>query len=336
VAGVSPAGLAGQRHGPQAAPPVATMSAAPAAGALVLHRRHRVQDHALYRVISLRVRSWFATVGLGLALAGGIVHAAPIRVVSQTVGSDELLLALAQPSEIAALSHLARDPQYSAVSAEAAKYPQLALGDAETVLRFHPTLVLLANYSRAELVEQLRRSGVHVIVFDRYESIDDAFANLRLLAKQLDPDAPPKAERIIGDCRERMRVLRARLRGVKPVRVIAPSTYGVIPGSDTTVQDICDHAGAINLAATLGHLHGNQAPPNERMLTWPIDALILSGDNADTALTPFRRLPPYQYMRAVKEARVALLAPYMLSTVSHYRVAAYEQLARALHPEAFR
>jgi iron complex transport system substrate-binding protein len=259
-----------------------------------------------------------------------------IRVVSQTVGTDELLLAIAKPEQVAALSHLARESIYSAVAAEATKYPQITLGDAETILRFHPTLVLVADYSRAELVEQVRRSGVPVLVFSRYATIDDAFANLRLLARQLDAGAPARAERVIAECRARMQFLQKKLEGVTPVRVIAPSTYGVIPGSDTTVQDICDHAGATNLATTLGHLRGHQQPPREQMLSWPIDKVILAGDSTESSLAPFLRLPPYEFLPAVKERRVALLEPYMLSTVSHHRIAAYERLARELHPEVFR
>jgi len=259
-----------------------------------------------------------------------------IRVVSQAVGSDELLLAIAKPEQVAALSHISRQAQFSAVAAEATKYPQITLGDAETILRFHPTLVLMANYSRAELVEQVRRSGVRVLIFDRYETIDDAFANLRLLARELDPDAPVRAEHVIADCRERLRLLAAKLQGVKPVRVIAPSTYGVIPGIETTVQDLCDHAGATNLAATLGHLKGHAAPPNEQMLAWPIDKVILGGESLETAIAPYRKLSPYRFMPAIAEQRVALLEPYMLSTVSHYRVAGYERLAHELHPEVFK
>jgi len=258
-----------------------------------------------------------------------------IRVVSQTVGSDELLLAIAKPEQVAALSHISRESIYSAVAAEATKYPQITLGDAETILRFHPTLVLVADYSRAELVEQVRRSGVRVLVFNRYATLDDAFANLRLLARELDADAPARAEQVIADCKERLRVLEKRLRGVAPVRVIAPSTYGVIPGADTTVQDLCDHAAATNLAATLGHLKGHAAPPNEQMLTWPIDKVILGGNSVDSALASYRKLPPYEFMTAIKAGRVALLEPYMLSTVSHYRLAGYERLARELHPEVF-
>jgi iron complex transport system substrate-binding protein len=38
----------------------------------------------------------------------------------------------------------------------------------------------------------------------------------------------------------------------------------------------------------------------------------------------------------VREKRVALLQPYQLSCVTHYRIAGYEQLARELHPDVFK
>ena len=271
-----------------------------------------------------------------LAAATGLAASpTPIRVVSQTVGTDELLLALAEPGQIAALSHLATKPEFSAVAEEAKHFPALAQGDAETVLKFKPTLVLAADYSRLELIEQVRRAGVRVMVFDHYETLEDAFANLRLLAGELGGEAPARAGRIVADCEARVRALAAKLAGVKPVRVIAPSTYGLIGGAGTTFQDQCDHAGAINLATTLGGLRGHQAPPDEQMLTWPVDRVVVAGADLESALAPFRKLPPYQFMAAVRENRAALLMPYMLSSVTHHRVEGYEMLARALHPEVF-
>jgi iron complex transport system substrate-binding protein len=130
-----------------------------------------------------------------------------MRVVSQTVGSDELLLAVAAPGQIAALSHLARDPEFSSVAREAAAYPQITLGDAETILRFRPTLAIFADYSRAELVEQVRRAGVSVLVLDRYKTLDDAHANLRRLAALLGPEAEARAERIVTDDKARLSAL---------------------------------------------------------------------------------------------------------------------------------
>ena len=267
----------------------------------------------------------------------GFAHAAPaVRVVSQTVGTDELLLALAEPAQIACLSHIAREAGFSAVAREAAAYPMLSVGDAETILQHRPTLVLAADYSRLELIEQVRRTGVKVIVFTRYHTIEDAYANLRLLAAELGGEAPARAEVIVADCIVRVARLREKLRDVKPVRVIAPSTYGVIAGAATTFDDLCEHAGAVNLGKTLGGLSGHQPPPNEKMLTWPVDRVVVEGFDDTTALAPFLKLPPYQYMPAVRERRMARIDPYMLSSVSHHRVEGYEMLARALHPEVFK
>lgn len=278
--------------------------------------------------VSLRL---LAALLLGAASAGA---GREVRVVSQTVGTDETLLAVADPAQIAALSPLARDPEFSAVAREAKAYPVLvANGDAESVLRYHPSVVLCADYSRIELVSQLRTAGVRVIVFDRYASLEDAYAMLGRIAEEV--GHPERAAATIAACERRTAQLRERLRGCRPVNVIAPSTYDLVPGSGTTFQDLCDHAGANNLVASLGHVRGYARPPSERMLTWPIDELVLGGTNLDAALAPFLALPPYAYLDAVKSRRAVLLPPWVLGCVSYRRVDGYDALARALHPEAW-
>ena len=286
--------------------------------------------------LARRTRQAIVAVVGALFACTAALAAEPIRVVSQTVGTDELLLAVAAPDQIAALSHLSDDPMFSAVSEAARAYPKLTLGDAETVLKHRPTLLLATDFSRSELIEQVRRAGVRVMTFDRYATLDDAFVNLRRLAAELGGDSPARAEQVIAETQRRVVALADRLAGVQPKRVIAPSTYGVIPGRATTFQDQCEHAGAINLAATLGGLVGHAAPPNEQMLTWPIEYVVVAGESLEAALAPFRKLPPYAFMPAVRQNRAVLIAPYMMSCVSHLRVEAYEAIARGLHPERFR
>jgi iron complex transport system substrate-binding protein len=265
------------------------------------------------------------------------LEAAPAaaRVVSQTVGTDELLLALAAPGQIAALSHLARDPEFCAAADEARRYPSLASnGDAESVLKFNPTLVLCADYSRAEMVAQLRRAGTRVVIFDRYFTLADTYANLRRLGREL--GCGDRAERIIADCEARVAALDGRLRNVRRVRVIAPSIFGMIPGDQSTFQDLCDHAGAENLASTRGHITGHGPQPSEAMLAWPVDYVVVAGADVGSALAPFRGLPPYEFMSAIRSGRAVLIPAAQLSCISQLRVDGYEILARALHPEAFR
>ncbi len=288
----------------------------------------RVRDNAPYLV------------AVALALSG-VLRAEPVRVVSQTVGTDELLLALATPEQVGALSHLAREATFSAVAKSAEAFPHLsATSDAESVLKYSPTLVLCADYSRKELVDQVRRAGIRVIVFDRYATLADAYANLRTLGEAMGPDAAQKAEKLIAACEARVAALREKLRDVKPVRVIAPSVYGVIPGAATTFEDLCVHAGAENLATTLGQLTGHAPPPNEQMLLWPIDRVVIgasdAGDALESELNRLRGLPPYAHMKVIQEKRAVVIAPHLLSSVTHHRVDGYEQLARALHPEVFK
>jgi len=176
-----------------------------------------------------------------------------------------------------------------------------------------------------------------LLIISRYQTLEDAFANLRRIAAALGDDAArARAEVVIADYRARLENLRRRLRGVTPVRVIAPSTYGVIPGAETTFQDICQEAGAENLATTLGGLTGHAMPPGELMLKWPVEVVVLGGSNIEEALELYRKLPPYAYMAAVRNGRAAMLDAWALGCVTHLRVHAYEQLARQLHPERFR
>ena len=86
---------------------------------------------------------------------------------------------------------------------------------------------------------------------------------------------------------------------------------------------------------TVGELTGHADIPRERMLTWPVERVVLAGYDLEQTIKPFLTLIPFRFMEAVKERRVALIEPYMFGSVTHYRLDGYEQLARQLHPERF-
>jgi iron complex transport system substrate-binding protein len=267
-----------------------------------------------------------------LLAAACLCGAPPRRVVSQTVGTDELLLALAESGQIAALSHLARDPSFSPMARDAATFPTLKDSDAESILRFRPDLVLVASYTRAETLALLRKAGVPVLLFDRFESLDDTRRNIRLLGTTL--SRPQAANALMERMDRRVEALRLRLAGVRPVRVLAASVQPYTAGADTTFQDLCDHAGAINVAAEAG-LRGHQPTPSEAVLSWRPDVLVASGDDPDIAAR-LAGILPYKHLQAARAGRIVLLPGALMSATGQCRVEAYEALARALHPERFR
>ncbi len=274
------------------------------------------------------MRALLAFLCLGvLAFAG-----APRRVVSQTAGTDEMLMALADPGQIAALSVPSRNPDYCVDAAEAAAFPQLEASDAEAILRFRPDLVLMASFSRAETIAQVRRAGIPVLVIDRFDSLEDTYADLRLIGKAVGHG--DRADALIARLKARVDALAARLKGVTPVRLLAPSAYGYIAGRHTTFDDLCQRAGAVNVAAEAG-LEGHAPIPSEKVLVWKVDRLVLEGTDRAAALARVRQIAPFKFTEAAREGRCVLLPEALLGTVSQHRVDAYEALAKALHPERF-
>jgi iron complex transport system substrate-binding protein len=270
-----------------------------------------------------------------LLYPNSLTAARPQRVVSQSVGTDELLLALADPGQVAALSHISHQGEFSPVADEARRFPALRDSDAESVLRFRPDLVLAASFTRPETLALLRRAGVRLVVFDRFDTLEDVYASLRILGRELGQEA--RAEALIARCRDRVDALAARLKGVRPVRVLTAGSYPFTSGSGTTFQDFCDHAGALNVAAAAG-LRGHAPTPSERLLTWNIEVLVVSGDRPDGADIRARlgEIPHYRALPAFRAGRFVVIPGPLMSCISHHRIEAYELLAKALHPERFR
>ena len=281
----------------------------------------------LAALVGLAAKGFLSLLIIALPLSA----ARPQRVVSQAVGTDELLLALADPDQIAALSHISHDGQFNPVAAAAKRFPALHDSDAESVLRFRPDLVLVASFTRPETLALLRRAGVRLVVLDRFDTLEDVYSSLRRLGSALGQEA--RAEALIAQSRGRVAALAARLKGARPVRVLSVGIYPFTSGSDTTFQDICNHAGAVNVAAEAG-LKGHAPTPSENLLVWNIDVLVAAGEEG--IRERLAGIPHYRALPAFKAGHLVLIPGPMLSSVSHHRIDAYEALARLLHPERFR
>lgn len=268
-----------------------------------------------------------------LFAAAALLAGPPQRVVSQTVGTDDLLLALAAPGQIAALSHLARDERYSPSFQQARKVPCLTSGEAEDILRHRPDLVLAATYTQPEVLHLLRRAQVDILLIEKFETLEDLYANTRRIGKAL--GRTQRAEELIAQWRKRVATLRQRLQDVQPVRVLAVGLYPFTAGAGTTFQDLCDHAGALNVAAEAG-LKGHAPTPGEQVLSWRTEVLVAPGEPGLDMLARLKELPPYKFLPALKQGRVVELPGALMAATSQARIDGYERLAKALHPERFR
>src|SRR5262245_30775457 len=146
-----------------------------------------------------------ACVALVLGLAAP-AHAAdaPRRVVSFNVCADQLVLALAEPDQIAALSPNATDPAISVLADQARAFRQVGR-TAETIAPLDPDLVLVGPWDRPLTQRMLRALGFRTVPVDLINDIDGALVQIRQIAALLGhPEKGAALEARIAAARARL------------------------------------------------------------------------------------------------------------------------------------
>src|SRR5574341_1252655 len=122
-----------------------------------------------------------------------IIPRKPQRIVSQTLGTDEILLAICDPQRIVALSELADDATLSNVTEPARHVTGRTHAGAEQILYFRPDMIFVASYSKAELLELLRVAHAPVFRFTNFDHLDDIKTNIRTIGYIIGEDERAEA-----------------------------------------------------------------------------------------------------------------------------------------------
>jgi iron complex transport system substrate-binding protein len=254
--------------------------------------------------------------------------AKPMRIVSQTLASDEILFAIVAPDRLVGLSTLSRDPKYSNVVAAASAHTAPAIETAEDALRLRPDLIIVATYSRAEVVQNVEATGAPVYRLASFDDIDGIMANVGRLGEAVgEPDA---AARLVAEMRRRLAAVEARRAGRPKPRVLSYSG-GFTAGRGTSFDDIVRRAGGVNEAAARG-IDGFPKVNAEQVLAWNPDVLV-AGYLPGEAESVRRRLttsPGIAETTAARRGQIVLLETRTLLAVSQYTVDAVEMLADRL------
>jgi len=260
-----------------------------------------------------------------------MIQREPQRIVSQTLGTDEILLAICSPERIVALSNLAEDGNYSNIVEQARQVPGRTTEGAERILQLKPDLVFVASYNRAETVELLKASKAPVFRFANFDSITDIKSNIRTVGYATGNTAA--AERIIRRMDEDLAAIRARIpRGASPVRVMSYDQLGYTAGTNTIFDDVVRAASAVNVSAEQG-IKSFAKISSEKILEWQPDFLITSANRGKEKIVHDRLLedPAVASSKAGRAGRIIVIDNRHFLTVSHYVVRGVEDLANGLY-----
>lgn len=208
------------------------------------------------------------------ALAGQASHAAAAeapRVMSLNVCTDQLVLALAEPSRIVSLSVLSGDPDYSYLHAGAAAYPKNA-GIAEEVFVARPDVVVTGTYSLHNTTQLLRHLGARVEEFGYTQTLDTIAGDIRRMGAILGEET--RADAMAAAFERDLAALTVPEGEPRPTIVIFGQN-GVATGAGTLADSVLAAAGFRNLAAERG-FSGMAPYPLELLVVDRPDVVLLS------------------------------------------------------------
>jgi len=150
----------------------------------------------LSRLLGRPLSRAMTTAWMLLAAMQGALADPPRRVVSFNQCGDQLVLALADPAQIAGLSPYAADPSLSAVAEKAKAYPRLDW-QAESTIALQPDLVLIGQNDRPVTKHILRAQGLRLYEIALISDLDAARRQITEVAAML--GYPQRGEKLLAD-----------------------------------------------------------------------------------------------------------------------------------------
>lgn len=202
-----------------------------------------------------------------LALVATPADAAPRRIVSLNLCADQLVLALADRGQIAALSRNATDRELSAAAMQARGLRRVG-ASAEELLELRPDLIV----GQSPALAALRGQSYRTIDPPFANSLDQIYASIRQVAAAVGHAG--RGEAMIARMRRDMTALPRVGRG----RVAAYyQRRGYLTGTGTLIDDLMTRLGLVNLAGRLGRPVLAQVSLEEMVAAQPDYLIVESG-----------------------------------------------------------
>ncbi|MFN3945615.1 MAG: ABC transporter substrate-binding protein [Allosphingosinicella sp.] len=132
----------------------------------------------------MRAFAFASAVSLALASLAAPAAAAPRRVASLNLCTDELLLLLADPRQIASVTHLSHQPAETALWRQARAHPRND-GSLLSVAGLRPDLVLTMGGGGRDRLRIAGRLGIRTLDLPFAQSLDDVERSVALVAEAL-------------------------------------------------------------------------------------------------------------------------------------------------------
>lgn len=248
----------------------------------------------------------------------------PANIVSLSLASDEILIDIVRDRKrISALTYFASDPSISNVAEKVEGIPSIR-ANLEQVIKKSPDLVVLASYTNPNIRAHLEKAGIATFVLDEIVSLESVKKNIRMLGTAVcETDA---AQKLVEVMERTIEGAGKKIPKNPPApKVLFYGAPGFTVGQRTTINDIIESSGAINVAAR-GGLTGHANISTEYIIAADPDIVLTSSYNPSHPDFVGGLLAG----SALDGKKIVVLQGKHLDAASHYAARAVEDLVDSL------
>lgn len=201
---------------------------------------------------------------------------APQRIMTLSMGLDNVVLGLVPPERMVAINYLADDGKSSNIVKYGKLFEQkIKKPSVERIMSLRPEVVFVNVWTDKTIITSLRDLGIKVIVLNNPKNLDGVRKNVRAVSQVLQIEA--KGEELVGKMDAKLAEIHRKLekhiaKGKKNVVLLSLMTsYG---GSGCIYDDMCKEAGVINGISAIG-LKNGQALTKELLLKTKAEILLM-------------------------------------------------------------
>jgi iron complex transport system substrate-binding protein len=259
------------------------------------------------------------------------IPAEPQRIVSLAPSITEILFALNLGDRVVGVTDYCNYPPEATQKPKVGGFSDVSM---EKLLEAQPDLVLAASIHMAQVLPELEKQGLTVMVIDAHD-FPGVLESIRLVGKATGTEK--EAEALVAQMQERADKVAQAVAGRERPRVyweLDNTLWTVGPGS--FVQDLIERAGGENIAANAEMAWVQLSA--EAIIAADPEVIFLAdhpyGESADTV----KARPGWEKISAVVNGRIVELTQEQGDIVSRPGprvIDALEMIARALHPDAF-
>lgn len=259
------------------------------------------------------------------------IPAEPQRIVSLAPSITEILYTLNLGDRVAGVTEFCNYPPEATEKPKVGGFSDVSM---EKLLEAQPDLVIAASIHIAQVVPELEKLGLPVLVVDAHD-FPGVLESIRLVGRVT--GAQEAAEALTAQMQERADKITQAVKDRPRPRVYweLDSTFWTV-GPGSFVQDLIERAGGQNIAANAEAAWVQLSA--EAIIAADPEVIFLAdhpwGESAETV----KARPGWEKISAVVNGRIVELTQEQTDIVSRPGprvVDALELIARALHPDAF-